>query len=914
MSLYKNMSIRNRLMVLFAAWMGIFIGFGFFAIIEVKNLADVAEDIYAYPLQVSNAVFEARVDVLKINSGMKEIISLDDPLEIQNKKEEFDKINERIIENLDTIKKTTRIEDNKKLEMETRDILNEWEKARGQAISYIISKDIGQAEAMLKTMDSDYVDLLEKKFIEIDNNSKESAFMLLQKSMDIQEGQKITLIISLIVLGFGLFIVFLSMIRSILRPILNLQNVMSISANTGKLQEIEIDGRNEIADMSRHYNVLIKKLKDIFWIKDCQNLLNNELRGSYSVKDLCTRAINFLSRTLDIGNGVLYIYDRDDKCLKLQASFAFDEKDVFSVRYELGQGIVGQVGLERKPILLKNIKRQDKLISNGTLNEAPLNIYVFPLVYGDELYGVVELSSFEPFTSIKRDFLDEASDIISTSLYSAIQSSKVLNLLEVSEISKRRAEDMAWELQNANLELEEQQWLLKQQSLELQKKNLQLEEQQQQLEEQSRLLSIRNIDLESSRKELIERTKQLEIASKYKTEFLVNMSHELRTPLNSIILLSRLLLNNQDADLNKAQKDKISIIHKSGQELLRLINDVLDLSKIESGSVSINNTRFSTSDLLEELKRMFEDMAKEKKLQLLIKDSANREIFGDRDKISQILRNFLSNAIKFTEKGLVTLDIKDDGDKGTIFTVTDTGLGIPEDKIDIIFKEFQQVDGSISRKYGGTGLGLSISRKLAEAIGAKINVKSQPNVGSSFSLHVKDTSVQPCEVIKGFESTMEAAADIDNKVDYNNAVLFAENEKRLSPAKKTGEYGLNLKGKKILIVDDDPRNIFVLASVLENYDAEVLETENGQAALEVLKKHKVDLILMDIMMPVMDGYETIKLIRNNDTMKDIPIITLTAKSLKAEKDKCIAAGANDYISKPVDYDALIHLINAWINK
>ncbi|MFZ5985555.1 MAG: response regulator, partial [Bacillota bacterium] len=928
-------------------------------------------------------------------------------------------------------------------------------------------------------------------------------------------------------------------------------------------------------EMSGYYNQLVRKLKEYFWIKDGRSSLNEELAGNIPLSELTLKAVSFLARITDSGHGVFYIYNNEEKVLHLNASYAFTEKDQMSNKYALGEGLVGQAALERKPILLKNVKRQDALIVAGTIREAPLNIYTLPLVYEDELYGVIELSSFEPFTTLKQEFLKDASKIISVNLYSAIQSQRIRNLLKISESAqkeaKRKADELkeaneeleeqqrllqqqTEELQQTNAQLEEQQQLLQQQSEELQQTNSQLEEQQQLLEEQSRLLNTKNQDLEISREELLKRSEELERVSKYKSEFLANMSHELRTPLNSIILLAKMLDRKMTNELSQKDREKINIIYKAGQELLRLINDILDLSKIESGKLSLNVTTFNSSELLEDLKQMFEGVSKEKNIRFVLEDDLDTKLKGDKDKISQILRNFLSNAFKFTEEGSVTLKVMPDEDRegGVVFSVIDTGIGISENKLSMIFEEFQQGDGSISRKYGGTGLGLSISRKLTDLMKGEVRLNSREGEGSTFSLYLPDLiykqndkadliikhsdadrqyssekskkvimvieddkdfahyieninssagfetllaysgregldmlkkhkvdgilldlklpDVSGVEVLRELKSTIElrkipvhiiSVCDEDNKLKkmgalgykqkpvnedeikelvsrmiafsekspknllvieddtiqqdaireliesreiklkivdaeekarcelargiYDAVVLdlelkdgnginicrfigeqniqipviiytgkdlsvdqekeirryadsiivkTANSEERLLDevtlflhkvkgnvdhghylfSKMKRECALSLDRKRILIVDDDPRNVFVLASALEDYGAEIIDADNGKSALEMLRKYKTDLILLDIMMPVMDGYETIRAIRNDKELRDIPIIALTAKSLKGDREKCIEAGANDYISKPVDYDVLTRLVKAWIVK
>ena len=911
----------------------------------------------------------------------------------------------------------------------------------------------------------------------------------------------------------------------------------------------------------------------MLWIRDNKDLLNQSLSGYYTKEELAQNTMNVLCRAVSGGRGVFYIYDTQSNLLSLTAAYAFHESDKLASTLSLGEGIVGQVALERKPILLRNVKSEKEIVYTSIVSQAPINSYVFPIIYEHQLYGVIEIASLETFDETKLEYLEEASKIIAVSLYSATQNAKIIELLNVSEdarkeINKKAEElenvneilysqqkilqDQAEELQQTNAELEEQQQLLQQQSEELRISNLQLEEQQLLLRQQTMMLNNQNAKLEEVKSDL-------ELSNKYKSEFVANMSHELRTPLNSIILLSRLVLGSKKENLSASVKEKINIIHHSGKELLRLINDILDLSKIESGRYTLDNMLFHSSVFEEELKNMFESLAKEKKLEFKIKDKVNHKLYGDRYKISQILRNFISNAIKFTEKGSVSIEFKRDEstEKGVVFSVKDTGIGISEEQQKIIFEEFRQGDSSISRKYGGTGLGLSICMKLAETIGGEIKLISKLGEGSEFILYTqmlissedgneytqrmgkeevktddeKDTiinkadrqilvieddiafgeyvreiiddagfrvivagdgktgiefakkykpsgilldlslpDVHGMEVLRELKSIKElrnipvhviSAANKSNKAQKNGAIgyhqkpveeseiirlvnrlvdfaektpknvlivednlaqqeyikelleelnvqveivdtevyakekiaeeywdtiildleltegngfnickfigerkldtpiiIYTSKELTIEQEKEIRKYAdsiilktayseerlldevtlflhrvgkgrsskwdkpiiikenlaLNLEGKSILVVDDDPRNVYTVAAVLEDYHASVVEAYNGQVALEKLNEQKIDLILMDIMMPEMDGFEAIRQIRLDDRYRHIPIIALTAKSLKSDRIRCFEAGANDYISKPLDYGNLIRVITAWISK
>lgn len=1066
MNIFRNFSIKKRFFILFFICITTFIGFGTFALVQLDNLANVTQKLYTQSSKVSDATVKAKLDLFKINSSIKDVILLSSNNEIQNEINKVSEYESDLQKNLDIIGDNSVDSNTKRNLQDANDLLSKWWKPeREKIIEDVQMGNKDDAIDISKGISSDFVDQLELHLSNIASTSSDNEKSLIQESNDLQASERITLIVTLVILISMLIAAFIMIIISIITPINKLKEHMIKTSNSGNLEEYEILEKSEIAEMAKNYNILINKLKNEFWINDIRNLLNEEMAGNISVKELTQKAINSLSRSLDAGNGTFYIHDNKENKLILNSSFAFTERDRLSNIYEFGQGIVGQVALERKPILLTNVRKSEVAICTGTINEAPLNVYAFPLIYNNELYGVIELSSFETFNELKQEFIEVASNMIAINLYSAIQNEQIKQLLEVSEKATKEAQEVSIqlinanevleeqqrqlqvqteELQQSNAQLEEHQQILQQQSEEMQQTNAQLEENQSYMEEQSKLLSIKNEELEKSRIEILAKSKDYEVANRYKSQFLANISHELRTPLNSIILLSNLLIRScKDTTIQDAQ-EKIKVIFNAGQDLLRLINDILDLSKIEAGKMDLNYKSFNSSEIIEDLSDLFNGTAVEKDIQFISEDKFRDNIYGDKEKISQVLRNFLSNAFKFTDKGSVKLKIERDTqcENNVVFSVIDTGIGISKDKLDIIFDEFHQGDGSISRKYGGTGLGLSISNGLSELMKGKIKVISEIDMGSTFLLYlpftVSEQAICKQEVavtmsnevqnivkhenkeikkekhkslliieddinliqsikaisegigfatltsnsgtegiklikekeidgivldlglpdIKGIDLLKKINIELKLKnlsipvIIYTGMEISKEQEKEiklyadsiiikttnsyerlldeltliLHKVKSEKEYkniitskinkdrALNLDNKKILIVDDDSRNIFVLAAALEDYGAEIIEAENGKIALEKLQDEVFDLILMDIMMPVMNGYEAIKTIRNTDGIKHIPIIATTAKSLKGDREKCMEAGANDYISKPIEYDVLITLVKAWINK
>ena len=623
-----------------------------------------------------------------------------------------------------------------------------------------------------------------------------------------------------------------------------------------------------MTDMLRDSSV---KNKDEIFFSEGIGEFSDRLTSINDTLELAKEAITMACRYIDATSGALYVLDDKKENLKLIASFAYTSRTSSSKSFKVGEGVVGQVAREVKPMLLKDVKDDDYEVQSGTTIAKPKEVYTFPLVHEGEIFGVAEVMSFESFTKIQKDYLAKASTVFAAALHTTSQNAQIKVLLEKS--------------QNAFNELQVQ-------SEELQESNVQMEEQQQQLTLQSKELKDKNEVLAAAKREIDKRAEDLEKASKYKSEFLANMSHELRTPLNSIILLSKLLTQNQNDTLDEKDVEKSAVIHKAGNDLLLLINDILDLSKVESGNMELEYLDTTSAELVDEMNGLFAALANEKNIDFIVDDSFNSVFSTDKTKLSQVLKNLLSNAFKFTKEGSVAMNISQ-VDENLVIEVKDTGIGIPADNLESIFDAFKQVDGSISREFGGTGLGLSITKTIVELMNGDIKVKSDYGEGTSFVVTIplvkSDTlHVEPIAKVKETAIIMD---DEDISVDE-----------------------CSFEGKNILLVDDDSRNIFTLTSTLENVDAEVFSAFNGQEAIDILEQgQSIDLILMDIMMPVMDGLVAIENIKANNLYKDIPIIAITAKTMPEDKQKCLDAGADDYLPKPLEHSALINTIKAWIS-
>jgi signal transduction histidine kinase/HAMP domain-containing protein/DNA-binding response OmpR family regulator len=946
---------------------------------------------------------------------------------------------------------------------------------------------------------------------------------------------------------------------------------------------IQVGARGEVEELKNNINEMIRNLKETTqtnaeqdWLKTNIAKFTRLLQGQRDLLEVSKLTLSELAPLVGAQHGIFYIIETDEEgemVLKMKSSYGYRERRVISNSLKLGESLVGQSALEKQRILLTNVPTNYVQINSGLGEATPLNVIILPVLFEGSPKAVIELASFERFSATHQSFLEQLTESLGI----------VINTIQAST----RTEDLLKQSQSLAKELQSQQEILK-------KTNEELEDKARLLEEQKIEVEQKNQEVELAKNALEEKAEQLAITSKYKSEFLSNMSHELRTPLNSLLILAQQLAENPQGNLDDKQQEYARTIQNAGHDLLALINDILDLSKIESGTVTLDLRDLAFGEVEEQMERVFRHQFERKGLRYIVERSVAlpAALFTDSKRLQQILKNLLSNALKFTERGQVALRIEpaldgwslnnrslNEADQVIAFAVTDTGIGIPPSKQRIIFESFQQADSGTSRKYGGTGLGLTISRELAQLLGGELIVHSEVDRGSTFVLYLplryrgsaagisgnrqageaeaqgqvsrpdylrlsepaqplndlvddRDIVVPGDQVLliveddytfarillnaareKGFKgiiaSSGETALDLAQKYqpsaitldinlpDMNGWVIldqlkvnvhtrhipvqilsmatplherigksygvFAQREKPSSreeveeiisnikefvekpnkhllvlagdedrkqqtleligngdinvTASASVEDGLTtlldgnadcvildgslpdkavlrilknlsnepqlrhipvvlqgplelteqekaeyeqmanqlvvkevtssdrlfgetalflhraftaipdgkhsllremytpnriLAGKKILIVDDDIRNIFALTSLLESYGVEVLSKDNGKGAIELLKREPgIDIVLMDMMMPEYDGYETMREIRSHAEFRDLPIIALTAKAMKGDRQKCIDAGASDYIAKPVNKEQLLSALRVW---
>jgi HAMP domain-containing protein/CheY-like chemotaxis protein len=996
---------------------------------------------------------------------------------------------------------------------------------------------------------------------------------------------------------------------------------VSTAVTQGDLtRSIAVEAQGEVAALKDNINEMIRNLKDTTqknteqdWLKTNLARFTRMLQGQRDLSTVAQMVLSDLAPLVDAQQGVFYVNGSNNgqPLMKLLAGYAYKKRKNLANEFKPGEGLVGQCIVEKERILLTNVPSDYVYIASGLGEATPLNIVVLPVLFEGDVKAVIELASFNRFSETHITFLDQLTESIGIVLNTIAANSRTEDLLQQSQSLASELQSQQDELKKTNERLEQQaeslresEELLKRQQEELQQTNEELQEKATLLAKQKAEVEAKNAEVEEARWAMEEKAEQLALTSKYKSEFLANMSHELRTPLNSMLILSRQLAENSDDNLTPKQVQFAETIHSSGADLLSLINDILDLSKIESGMMAIDVSEVPFENVLEQLDRSFHQVAQDKGLEFVLEgtQSLPPTMQTDEKRLQQILKNLLSNAFKFTESGKVSLRVEtvekgghfiqealNRADEVIAFSVIDTGIGIPAEKQRIIFEAFQQADGTTSRKYGGTGLGLSISREIARLLGGEIRVSSTPGEGSTFTLYlprvynpattpaspthedgagsvsgngngwppagapartsetsslslseaseaeivrddratiqpgervvliveddasfanilldlahekgfkglvamrgetalmlarkfkpdaitldiklpdrdgwtvldrlkhdsqtsyipvhiitgeeqrqralklgafthlqkpvsredlvsafdsitafvqrrvkrllvVEDDDVQRMSIVEligngdvvttavasgeealtslqseqfdcmvldlklpdmtGFELIEKIQTDLGQQqlpiIIYTGKELTEKEETQLrkvtdaiivkeasSPERLLAETALFLHRveanlpepkrrmleqlhrrdpvlarKKVLIVDDDVRNIFALTSALESHNMEVVHAENGLDAIELLRQTPgIHVVLMDIMMPGMDGYETMRAIRKINRFQSLPIIALTAKAMKADRDRCIEAGASDYISKPLDVDQLLSLLRVWL--
>ncbi|WP_063563934.1 CHASE3 domain-containing protein [Paenibacillus sp. O199] len=686
------------------------------------------------------------------------------------------------------------------------------------------------------------------------------------------------------------------------------QTITDISQGGNLTQRIVVRTHDEVGDLGQETNVLLDTVQEQNRLKDQVANIATLLQNPTSLEGLSRLFLNQVAILLEAPYGVLYAM-KENRLIRVAAYAADGEKErsLGKVSVAPGEGLVGQSAIEKRVLQMNDLPQNYIRISSGLGDASAASLTVAPVVFEGKTIAVIELASMKPIEPKETKLLTELIEIFGVSLHSTVTRMELQHLYDESQVLNEELQTQSEKLQAQTEEMVSQTEELHMQTEELHMLNERLE--------------LQKNAAETSASELAEVADQLRTSSGYKSEFLANMSHELRTPLNSMLILSEILAENKHQHLNSEEQKYASVIHASGKDLLNLINDILDLSKVEAGEMEVDLDDVYLGSLPEAMNQYFLKTAEQKGIdfRIQLQSPLPETIFSDEMRLHQILRNLLSNAFKFTNEGEVALTIsrvslsnpEGNGAETDViaFSVSDTGIGISENKLLQIFDAFKQADGATARKYGGTGLGLSISQSLANLLGGSISATSREGQGSVFTLFLPLRREEP-EVMQNSRLFLNEVAVTAPEINSASGMNSTKIEMLLTPLEES-----LLNGRQVLVVDDDIRNVYALANALEQYDMKVITAQNGYECLEMLESGEAnpDIILMDIMMPELDGYETTRQIRDRLNLKKLPIIALTAKAMKEDRDKCIAAGASDYISKPLNMKEVLSRMKLWLS-
>ena len=652
-------------------------------------------------------------------------------------------------------------------------------------------------------------------------------------------------------------------------------------------RSIQVDARGEVAELKDNINTMIDNLRlttdrntEQDWLKTNLARFTNMLQGQRDLTTVGRLLLNELTPLVNAQLGVIYQVESEElQTMRLLSAYADDSTNGHAQRLRIGEGLIGQCAADRRRMLITDMPTHAVPIGSALFKVQPSNIIVLPILFENQVKAVIELASVTQFTALQTMFLEQLTASIGIVLNSIEATMQTEGLLKQSQ-------QLAGELQT--------------QQRELQQTNEQLEQKAQQLAERNVEVERKNQEIEQARHALEEKAAELALTSKYKSEFLANMSHELRTPLNSILILGQQLADNPDGNLTGKQTEFARTIHGAGTDLLNLISDILDLSKIESGTVTVEAEELFFSDLLDAVGRPFRHEADTRQLSFKVDldPSLGRSLVTDSKRLQQVLKNLLSNAFKFTARGGVQLKVSaapagwtsthpilSQAQSVIAFEVADTGIGIPAEKQKIIFEAFQQADASTSRKYGGTGLGLAISRELSNLLGGEIQLRSAPGVGSAFTLYLPiayagpsvatrpagpgQAQFQAPAIVVPPERTIEKIPDDRDEIQPGDSIL--------------------------LIVEDDPHYARILIDLAREKGFKVLVATRGADALELAKQYQPSAVSLDVFLPDMLGWSVLSQLKQNPLTRHIPVQIIT---LDEDKHHGLARGAFSFVTKP----------------
>jgi hypothetical protein len=697
-------------------------------------------------------------------------------------------------------------------------------------------------------------------------------------------------------------------------------------------RSIDVEALGEVASLKDNINEMIRNLKDTTqqnteqdWLKTNLAKFTIMLQGQRDMTTVANLILSELAPLVRAQHGVFYVneVEENEPVLRLLGSYAFQKRKHLSEKYRMGEGIIGQCALEKQRILIIDAPKDYIAISSGLGEAAPVNLVALPVLFEGEIKAVIELASFQHFSETHLTFLDQLTESIGIVLNTIEANMRTDTLLIQSQSLAQELQTQQQELTETNKRLEQQaqnlqasENLLTQQQQELQQTNEKLEDKAKLLADQNTEVERKNTEIEQARFSLEDKAEQLALTSKYKSEFLANMSHELRTPLNSLLILSDLLKDNIDGNLTVQQVEFTEIIHEAGSDLLAMITDILDLAKIESGTISIDMSEFNVSDLVEGLDRIFRQLAGTKKLDFKIEvdPQTPKTVTTDSKRLQQVMKNLLSNSFKFTEYGSVTLQIKpvkDGWDPAKVvlnqaqtvlsFSVIDTGTGIAPEKQNIIFEAFQQADGSTSRKYGGTGLGLPISREISNLLGGEIRVNSVINEGSTFTLYLPQKYVEPTSKPHVLSTPVSDFYLKEGVGGMETPPIPCDSLLLLESAVADDRSSLQESDRVLLIVEHDLNFARILLDQSREHGFKGIVAATGDEAIALANRFNPDGITLDLQLPRFEGWTVLDRLKHDSTTRHIPVYVISALS---QHQRALRQGGFGCLEMPASREAL----------
>ncbi|GAB4382906.1 MAG: hypothetical protein Kow00121_43830 [Elainellaceae cyanobacterium] len=723
---------------------------------------------------------------------------------------------------------------------------------------------------------------------------------------------------------------------------------------------ISVEAQGEVAILKDNVNLMIANLRETTqknteqdWLKTNLAKFTRMLQGQRDLETVSKLILSELAPLVSAQHGVFYLLETSETHppqLKLLSTYAYRERKHLANRFYLGEGLVGQCALEKERILITEVPHDYIKISSGLGEAPPMNLVVLPVLFEGQVTAVIELASFNRFNEIHLTFFDQLTESIAIVLNTIAASMRTEELLKQSQSLAEELQSQQTELTDTNKRLEQQaqslkasEELLKSQQEQLQQTNEELQEKAELLALQNREVERKNTEIEQARRSLEEKAEQLALTSKYKSEFLANMSHELRTPLNSLLILARLLADNSDGNLTQRQVEYSQTIYSAGNDLLGLINDILDLAKIESGTISVEAEQMLFTDLQVHLERTFRQVAMDRKLDFYLRfnEYLPRSIYTDAKRLQQVLKNLLANAFKFTDRGHVLLDVSvatsgwspenetlNRAEQVIAFSVTDTGIGIAAEKQQIIFEAFQQEDGTTSRRYGGTGLGLSISREIAYLLGGEIRLVSQIGSGSTFTLYLPLIYTgEQNDPKRRVDGLLRKRSDGDTRrfpaLSPSNGLTLVRPGGDATPAAnqdvlpissalphseqliEDDRTSIGSNDRALLIIEDDLNFARILLDLTRQQGFKGLVATRGDVGLEMARQFKPAAIMLDIRLPILDGWTVLNYLKHDPNTRHIPVHIMTVED---GQDRSLRQGAIAYLQKPISSESLLNAL------